>query len=58
MCSGLSGEPLTVSPANPGGSPSAPEKPESDEFAEANFSAHTRLSDAHRIVTVHSPVRR
>jgi hypothetical protein len=36
--------PLTVGPASPGGSASAPEKPESDGFIEANFSARTGLS--------------
>jgi hypothetical protein len=44
--------PLTVGP----GSASAPEKPESDEFAKMNFSGHTILFGVHRTITVHCPV--
>jgi hypothetical protein len=50
--------PLKVGPASPSGIPFAPEKSESNEFAEANFSARTGLSgDQCTLFTVRYAVR-
>jgi hypothetical protein len=48
--------PLTVGPASPAGSASAPEKYESNEFTKLIFSGHTGLSGVHRTVIVHCQV--
>jgi hypothetical protein len=48
--------PLTVGPASPRGSASAPEKYESNEFAKLIFSGHTGLSGVHQTFTVHCSV--